>query len=53
MCDPGGGTGGSGQPGPTCRTPLWDAAPGGKPKAVCAEGMGGPGAEDGGELVRQ
>lgn len=46
MRGPGGGTGGSGMPWPTCKTPLCGAggnAPGGKPKAVWADGMGGPG----------
>lgn len=47
----GGGTGGSGYPGPTCKTPLCGlggSAPRGKPKAVWADGMGGPGTGGGG-----
>lgn len=48
---PGGGIGGSGQPGPACPMPLCGAggcAPSGKPKAVWADGIGGPGAGGGG-----
>lgn len=45
----GGGTGGSGKPGPTCKAPLCGGgcAWRGKPKAVWADGMGGPGAGSG------
>ena len=57
MRGPGGGTGGSGKPWPACKTPLCGVggnAPGGKPKAVWADGMGGPGVWGGGpELVER
>lgn len=53
MRGPGGGTGGSGQPGPACKSPLCGvggSAPSRKPKAVWVDGMGGPGT-GGGEVA--
>ena len=56
MRGPEASTGGSGKPGPTCGTPLCGgSAPRGKPKAVDADGMGGPPEAGGGgaQLVRK